>query len=180
MSKRCEGGCNRQLDEYYILRGGRVFCYDCWKRATEDNQKRSIEQQMIFQNELNIETQIKNLKSEIEINESSHEYYAYITDEYGNIPKPPIYDETQKLRERRRNLEAQLKRSRLIHFPQVSNYIEGAKYYNKDEAAKKERYDNDLRLEEEVEKLRKQKNKEEKTKKKAMELLKKAMVQNVK
>jgi len=35
MGKKCQGGCNRIFDEYYILKDGSVFCYDCWVRAKE-------------------------------------------------------------------------------------------------------------------------------------------------
>ena len=40
---KCEGGCQRMVNEYYVMPDDKIFCYDCWRYGKErmENQQKN-------------------------------------------------------------------------------------------------------------------------------------------
>jgi len=136
MGKKCEGGCNRVYDEYYVLKDGRIFCYDCWKRAMDNVQRRKKEIYREYQEEVKRhdenKKELQQLEYEITNKKSTYSTEWFEHNNYDYSPKPPNYEEIQSLNNRCRILREETSR-----YPRPRNYgnidyLENATYYTKD------------------------------------------------
>jgi len=73
MSRKCQGGCNRFVDEYYKLKDGKIFCCDCWKWEKDFNNKRKVNE---FQERERKLTKISNKIKDLDIKINNHDNYG--------------------------------------------------------------------------------------------------------
>ena len=131
--QKCQCGCDRSWEEYYVLTNGRICCANCWERGmnnAQDKSKKSWESANM------INSQVKDLEAEIKIQESTPEYKKWLnylnSNDDDRPAKPYNYDKVQILRERIREYEKEegWKRKTAI----LPNSFKNAKWYTKEEA----------------------------------------------
>ena len=87
MSKQCKGPCKRLVNEYYLFKDGGVLCYDCWKRAVDQNQRLMQEFEQFKRREAALEEQYRQLKYEDSMNQIDDTDYDSVGAHYRTIPK---------------------------------------------------------------------------------------------
>jgi hypothetical protein len=139
MSKRCQGGCNRDLDEYYKLRNGTIMCYDCWVRAKAQQHALAMQNNMMYQDDIRRYNEKKALMKNLSA-EASHLRYTGKYDDYiyedGSLrnpnERPPNYERIHSLENQYSNLveeTAYFPRQRTL--PDAS-YLENPTFYSKE------------------------------------------------
>jgi len=93
MGRHCEGGCNRYLEEYYILKNGAVYCYDCWVRARNHIQTVISDNCLLYQEDLR-----RHREKELQ-------YYSYLDNPTFHSREMAQMEEEEKERNERKQKE---------------------------------------------------------------------------
>lgn len=106
---KCQGGCQRMVNEYYLMPDGRIFCYDCWRYGKEEETRLhrnvGVEERKFRERQKNAERQLEELDLAIKREESRSEWRNY---EEGYGAKPSNYAYVEQLKEKRRTLYLQI------------------------------------------------------------------------
>jgi hypothetical protein len=170
MSRRCQGGCNRTLDEYYDLGNDTIYCYDCWRRAIDHIESVNRDNYLLYQEDLRIhrekEIQLKNLDDEISNKVSSPEYQRYLNSDGGLMfhdQRPANYEEVETLRSKRRNLQGDVFRQPKPRYPVSAGHLKNPRFHSREMVKREEEEERKRWEQQRKENERKQKEYELKT-----------------
>jgi hypothetical protein len=168
---KCQGGCRRIIDEFYLLKDGRIFCEDCWRKEREIFKKSQLEGQKLYSEELKrrseINNQIKQIEEDIRIKTQNPEWYNFKKSEDFYLQKPHNYEEVQLLETKLNDL--QKKNSRFLNPPfweVYADYLKNPKWYSKKETKYFEEFEMPR-----IQKERKEKERKEKEERERKEIL---------
>lgn len=103
---KCEGGCQRMCDEYYRMRDGRIFCYDCWRRGMERAERSEESHRAAMREKKQLEEQIRSLRDKIRYEkESSGERKSYFDSVYDYADSSYVPYNYSKVKGMERDLE---------------------------------------------------------------------------
>lgn len=137
---KCQGGCQRMVNEYYIMPDGKIFCYDCWRYGNErstnqqrDNWERYQAERVKYDNsKKQLERQIEELTDRIN-REKSRCRGDWSSYEDGNSNKPFNYADVEYLEKQRTKLHWQKNSDdsmpRLPYIGAANNYYTSARFY---------------------------------------------------
>ncbi len=142
---KCQGGCQRMVNEYYIMPDGKIFCYDCWRYGKErstnqqrDNWERYQAERVKYDNsKKQLERQIEELTDRINREKSRcrSDWYSY---EDGNSNKPFNYADVEYLEKQRTKLYWQKNsddnRPRMPYIGAANNYYTSARFISADKS----------------------------------------------